>query len=618
MLGLRVSLSSTGAAVGGKTRLGTADRIAGNPRFRRPLMNHRALPISCMVLTLFSCGCQSRPGPDQVFHGGKVVTVDSQFRIAEAMAVRGDSVLAVGGDEEILALAGSGTERIDLGGKTVLPGLIDSHSHAPSAAMYEFDHPVPDMETVADVLRYIESRADVLDSGEWIRVSQVFITRLREQRYPTRAELDQAAPSNPVVFSTGPDASLNSLALRLSGIDESFRVAEGEPCRVERDPSGAPAGILRNCSQYIQYKSSRREPTEQERLERLKELLADYNSVGITSIVDADTADSELELYRKLREKQELSCRTFLMLSLNARAPLEEIEARIHEAAQNPLHQYDNMLWLRGVKTYLDGGMLTGSAYMRQPWGVSKIYSIEDPAYPGVLFIQPEKLYQIAKLALSNGLQFTAHSQGDGAVHNMLDAYERINRDDFPVNDLRPSITHGSFMSAEAIEKMQQLGVVANLQPAWLYLDGATLRSQFGTERMTYFQPFNTLAEHNVTVGGGSDHMQKVGSLRSINPYNPFLGMWITLTRQPRWTDEALHPEQNLTREQAIQLYTINNAFLTFQEDKKGSLEPGKLADFIVLDRDILTCPLDEVKDIEVERTYLAGEQIYIRQADGE
>jgi hypothetical protein len=568
---------------------------------------------ACAALTLLACGVGTESSPDQVFYNGNIVTVDPHFRIVEAMALRGETIVAVGGDEQIVSLAGAGTQRVDLGGKTVLPGLIDSHSHAPSASMYEFDHRVPDMETIADVLSYIESRADLLDSGEWIRVSQVFITRLREQRYPTRAELDKAAPRNPVVFSTGPDASLNSLALKLSGIDASFRVPEGEPCRIERDTAGAPSGILRNCSQYIKFESSRREPSEEDRLDRLKELLADYNAVGITSIADADTADSELELYRKLREKQQLTCRVFVVLSVDAQAPLDEIEARILKAAQDPLHEYNNMLWLRGVKSYLDGGMLTGSAYMREPWGVSKIYSIEDPAYRGVLFIQPEKLYQVAKLALSNGLQFTAHSQGNAAGQNMVDAYERINRDDFPVKDLRPNITHASFMSAEAIDKMQELGIVANLQPAWLYLDGATLRNHFGAERMTYFQPFRTLAERKVTVGGGSDHMQKLGSIRSINPYNPFLGMWITLARQPRWTDEPLHPEQNLTREEAIRLYTINNAFLTFEENKKGSLEPGKLADFIVIDRDVLTCPLDEVKSIEVEQTYLGGKKIYER-----
>ena len=173
----------------------------------------------------------------------------------------------------------------------------------------------------------------------------------------------------------------------------------------------------------------------------------------------------------------------------------------------------------------------------------------------------------------------------------MVDAYERINRDDFPVRDRRPSITHASFMSPEAIAKMQALGVVANLQPAWLYLDGTTLRQHFGVERLAYFHPYRTLFEQGVTVGGGSDHMQKIGSLRSINPYNPFLAMWTTIVRQPRGSEAPLHPEQNLTREQAIRLYTINNAFLTFEETQKGSLEPGKLADFIVLDRDILDLP---------------------------
>jgi predicted amidohydrolase YtcJ len=221
----------------------------------------------------------------------------------------------------------------------------------------------------------------------------------------------------------------------------------------------------------------------------------------------------------------------------------------------------------------------------------------------------------MAKLALASDLQFTAHAQGDAAVETLVDAYERINREDFPVRDRRPSITHASFMSRDVIDKMQVLGVVANLQPAWLYLDGATLGRHFGPERLAYFHPYRTLAERGVTVGGGSDHMQKIGSLRSINPYNPFLGMWTTIVRQPRGADAPLGPEQALTREQAIRLYTINNAFLTFEEAHKGSLEPGKLADFVVLDRDILTCPVQQVKDIEVEATYLGGARVYARPA---
>ena len=567
-----------------------------------------------ILLTLvLAAGWQNQPPPSHIFHTGKIVTVDPQFRTVEAMAIRDGRIVAVGTNPDILKLAGPSTVQVNLGGKTVLPGLIDSHVHAPSASMYEFEQRIPDMESVDDVLAYIRTRAAATDPGRWITLSQVFITRLREQRYPTRDELDRAAPRHPVAFRTGPDASLNSMALSMSGIDATFHVPAGEPCRVERDRSGQPTGILRNCGRYIRSGSSETSPSTADRLTRLRELLADYNSVGFTSIVDANTDQAGLELYRTLLEQKALTCRTFMAFGVDAQAPLDKIQAAIREAASNPLHKHSDMLWLRGIKAFMDGGMLTGSAYMRQPWGISKIYAIDDPDYRGVRFIEPEKLYQIARLALANDLQFTAHSQGDAAVDAMVEAYERINREDFPVRDRRPSITHASFMSTEAIAKMKALGVVANLQPAWLYLDGTTLLQHFGIERLAYFHPYRTLFEQGVTVGGGSDHMQKIGSLRSINPYNPFLGMWTTLVRQPRGSQAPLHPEQNLTREQAIRLYTINNAFLTFEETRKGSLEAGKLADFIVLDRDILNCPLGEVKDIKVDATYLGGTRVYSR-----
>lgn len=557
-----------------------------------------------------------QPAPGLIFHNGKIVTVDPQFRIVEAMAIRDGKIEAVGTNADVLKLAASGTERVDLRGKTVLPGLIDSHVHAPSASMYEFEGTVPDMENIDDVLGYLRGRAENTEPGRWITLSQVFITRLREQRYPTRAELDRAAPKNPVAFRTGPDASLNSMALSMSGIDAQFRVPEGEPCRVERDAQGQPTGILRNCGRYIKSGSTGPSPTESDRLKRLKELLADYNSVGITSIVDANADRGGVELYSKLRDQKALTTRTFVAYGIDAQAPWDKIEASVREAASHPLHQQNDMLWLRGIKAFMDGGMLTGSAYMRQPWGISKIYAIDDPQYRGVRFIDPEKLYRIAKLVLQNDLQFTAHAQGDAAVEAMVEAYERINRSDFPVRDRRPSITHASFMSAEAIEKMRTLGVVANLQPAWLYLDGKTLLQHFGSERLTYFHPYRTLADKGVMVGGGTDHMQKIGSLRSINPYNPFLGMWTTIVRVPKGSKGPLHPEQNLTREQAIRLYTINNAFITFEETRKGSLEPGKLADFVVLDRDILTCPVEQVKDIKVDTTYLGGSRVYARPPD--
>ncbi len=552
--------------------------------------------------------------PDLILHNAKIVTVDEEFSVAEALAIRGDRIVAVGDDADVRGLAGPGTQQMDLQGRTVLPGLIDTHTHPLGAAMYEFDHTVPDMQTIADVLEYFRRRAEVVPEGGWIRLQQVFITRLREQRYPTRAELDSVAPNHAAYFRTGPDASLNSLALEFSGIDRDFRIPQGVLGRIERDPNGDPTGIIRSGAHLIRFEESQKRPTRQDKRGRLKELFAAYNKVGLTSIADRNASSEAVDLYEDLLNAGELTARVFVSHAINAQDPLEDIEAAISKLARHPKHAYDSMVWLRGIKFFMDGGMLTGSAYMREPWGVSEVYSITDPNYRGLRFVPPGKAYAIARLALVNGLQPTAHSVGDGAVHALIDAYSEIN-DEFRVRDMRPCITHSNFMSPEAIERMAEVGIVADLQPAWLERDGATLLKQFGEARLRYFQPYKSLQEAGVIVGGGSDHMQKVGSMRSINPYNPFFGMWIALSRQPRWTDQVMQPEQRVSRADVIRLYTINNAFITFTENERGSLEAGKLADLIVLDRDILECPLEDVKGIEVERTYLGGRPVYV--ADG-
>jgi predicted amidohydrolase YtcJ len=550
--------------------------------------------------------------PTLIVHHGKIVTVDAAFSTAEAMAIDGERIVAVGSNDAVLRLAGPKTQQIDLEGQTLLPGLIDSHVHPIGAAMYEFDHPLPEMETVADVLTYVAQRADVLPDGEWIKLQQVFVTRLRDQRYPTRKELDQAAPKNPVVFRTGPDAALNSLALELSGIDKEYEITDGGPGQVERDPkTGEANGILRGCTRLIRERTSGREATDNDRYGRLRQLLAAYNRVGITSICDRSANDESLILYERMKEDGELSCRVFASYHVsNPLAPIDEVRATITRIAEHPLHGDDPRLRIGGIKLFLDGGMLTGSAYMLRPWGVSEIYSIRDPEYRGVLLIPTDRLEVIVRLAIENDLQPTAHAVGDAAVTALIDAYEKASRD-LDVKKVRPCLTHANFMTAEAIDRMQRLGIVADLQPAWLYLDGATLLKQFGDERLRHFQPYRTLFEHGVIVGGGSDHMQKIGERRSVNPYDPFWGMWIVLARQPRWLDEPLHPEESLTREQAIRLYTINNAFLTGEEKLKGSLETGKLADFVVLDRDILNCPVEDVQNVRVRQTYVGGRKVF-------
>src|SRR5262249_52450435 len=207
---------------------------------------------------------------------------------------------------------------------------------------------------------------------------------------------------------------------------------------------------------------------------------------------------------------------------------------------------------------------------------------------------------------ITSGLQFTAHTVGDGAVHALLDAYEEVNKQK-SVAPMRPCITHSNFMSREAIEQAARLGIVVDIQPAWLYLDTRTLAAHFGYDRLRYFQPLHSLFEAGVTPRGGSPHMQKNGSFRSVNPSNPFLWMYIAISRRAKGYTGQLHPEEALTREQAIRFYTINNARLMFLEDHVGSIEVGKQADIIVVDRDLLTCPEEEIKNTQTLAAYLDG-----------
>jgi len=541
------------------------------------------------------------------------VTVDLQFSLAQAMAVKGDKIALVGTDDQVLATKAPHTVVRDLGGKTVLPGLIDSHVH-PGAAMTEFDHAVPEMESIGDVLDYVAARARPLGEGKWVEISQVFITRLKEQRYPTRDELDRAAPKNPVIFSTHPDASLNTLALKLSGIDKDFKVTDGGPGYAEKDAlTGEPTGILRGCTRYVKVVSSDKKATEEDRYLRTIELFKAYNAVGLTCIADRAAEPDAISRYQKMRDAGDLSVRIAVSEHVATIGSLDSVRSHIRSIADSPLRKDDPMLRIIGIKIYLDGGMLTGSAYMLDPWGVSKIYSITDPQYRGVLLVPPARLLPIARVAAESGLQFMAHSVGDGAVRTLLDCYEQLEKE-LPSGALqatRPCITHCNFVHPDDVKRFAALGVSADVQPVWLYMDSRTLAAQFGYDRLSRFQPLHDLTEAGAILGGGSDHMQKLGARRAINPYDPFLGMGTAITRRARWYDGAMHPEEALTREQGHPPVHNQQRLAAVQGTSGGFPGARQIRRFIVVDNDILTCPPEQIENTRVLQTYLAGKLVF-------
>jgi predicted amidohydrolase YtcJ len=229
-----------------------------------------------------------------------------------------------------------------------------------------------------------------------------------------------------------------------------------------------------------------------------------------------------------------------------------------------------------------------------------------------MLFLSEEQAGRFMSTAVKNDLQPAMHCVGDGALIAFLNACLVATNQSFieRIRAVRPGICHGNFMDPEYWDAIKHYSIVIDMQPAWLYLDGATLFDHFGEERMKWFQPYRTLLDQKIPIGGGSDHMLKIEPHRAINLYDPFLGMWTMLTRQPRWTGRVITPDQKVSREEVIRFYTANSAYIIRSEESRGSLEPGKLADFIVLDRDVLQCPVDDLLKVKVLETWLGGKRL--------
>ena len=323
---------------------------------------------------------------------------------------------------------------------------------------------------------------------------------------------DEAAKNPP--SSDRSRCTLNTPPLQLSGIDEDFRVTDGGPIRGEGPQTGELTGILRSCNRFIKSKPTGKEPTQRDRYDRLRTLLQAYNAVGITGICDGAADPEDLQFYQKLLAADELTVRVAAQYYIDTIGPIEEIQEQFRRVARLQLREGGPMLRIIGIKAFLDGGMLTGSAYMRQPWGVSKTYAIDDPNYCGVLFIPHDRLLPSSHRHRVRP-PFT-HTVGDGAVHALLDVYDELSAT-LPVRQMRHCITHSNFMSAESVAKTVDLGVIPLVQPAWLYLDTRTLAGHFGYERLRYFQPLHSIFAAGGLAAGGSDQCRKsVRCARSI------------------------------------------------------------------------------------------------------
>ncbi len=551
---------------------------------------------------------------DLIYHNAKVLTVDAKFTIAQAIAVKNDRIVAVGSDAEVLKHRGPKTTLVDVKGKTIMPGLYDSHTHPVGAATSEFDEELPYLTSLNDVFDYIRAKTKKLPEGQWITLRFAFPTRLKEARFPTLAELDAVAPKHPVHYHAGPASIVNSMAMKISNITRNTKnPANGV---VVRDPkTGEPTGMLRNAAGLLKGAPGSK-ASGQDRREAVKKLFALYNSYGITSISDRSSSRGSFDLYTDLHKKGDLTVRINVCPNFSPYGTREEIARRLDNLpGKDKLFGPTGAggVWIRigPIKFFLDGGMLNGTAYMRQPWPKGDTYQIVEDNYRGLLFTPLEQVKILGEEAARRGWGVTAHTAGEGAMDVLLDGYEFVDRA-VSIKDLRFCITHANFPSQNNLERCKRLGVVADVQPAWLYKDGDTLNRVLGKERIRWFQPFKSWMKYT-TIGGGSDHMIKLDPRKSTNPWDPWLGLQVTLDRKLP-SGLVLVPDEKLTREEALRLYTINNAYLGREEKDKGSLEAGKLADFIVIDRDFMTCPVEDVGSTRVLTTIVGGKTVFQRK----
>jgi predicted amidohydrolase YtcJ len=291
---------------------------------------------------------------------------------------------------------------------------------------------------------------------------------------------------------------------------------------------------------------------------------------------------------------------------LNAAEPAPQLTAAIR-AAPFTTGTGDEWLKFGAFKVTLDGGMIQGTAYQRFPYGPfgRQLYGETNPDSRGQLFIEPDKLYAILEAARDKGWQMTAHSQGGGAVDNLLDAFEKLNRTR-PIGPSRSHVMHASFQHPDSIRRAKRIGVLADVQPAWLYNDAPALEKVVGHASMRYFIPLRTYFDEGIAPAGGSDHMIGHDLNKAINPFNPFQAMWVAITRRMR-NGEVLYPEERITRLEALRMYTTAGAYMQFGEKDKGTLEPGKFADLVVIDRDFLNCPEDQIKEIRPVTVLIGG-----------
>jgi hypothetical protein len=547
----------------------------------------RILSVAALAALVIGGSAQQAP-PDLILSNGKIVTVDDRFTIAQAVAIRGGRVLAVGSNQEIGQLAGTNTRRIDLRGRTVIPGLIDNHMHLLRAAStWTRELRFEGVESRKKAIELLRARAKAAGPGEWVyNIGGWTHQQFADDPKPfTREELDQVAPDNPVALQESYyQVFLNSRALLTLGI-ESNKPDPPEFIKgtIQRDASGKPTGIIKGDIAATRPVAAKLPKVAPDQLESATAaMIQDMNRAGLTSVGVPGCPTDVLDIFQKWKTEERVSARIFCIEG-NAPGSPEQVDRVLPQIAKMKLFQGDS-----AIDTIYFGESVYGPLH-------DPMFALDSNYRPDQLEIWRRIATEVAKA----GLPLHVHAELHNTIDAFLDQIEAINKE-HPIKGLRWTLAHVNQINAAELDRMKRLGMYAAVHP-WAVINGAIMHEGFG-DGADDMPPLRTIQNSGIMWGLGSDGT-------AANQTRPFTTLYFAVTGKMAGGRKVI--QQTISREDALIATTRRNAYFLFQEDNLGSIQPGKLADLVVLDRDYLTVPADQIKDIRPQMTIVGGRTVY-------
>jgi len=548
-----------------------------------------------MFVVLGLSGCEQQPVPaDLIFSNGVIYTVDARQPHAEAVAISGDKIVFVGSNQEAEAWRGPATRRIDLQGKTVVPGFIDSHYHFQGVGKREHDLNLDGCTSLEDFLSRLKEWAARRPPEAWVTGRGWIEEDWPIKQFPTRVDLDKIVADKPVYLTRadGHMAVVNSKALRIANVDRATANPQGG--EILKDKTGNPNGLLVDKAMEL---VNRHIPTTSREMQERYAIAANARalSYGLTTIHDAGSRLDTIEVWKSLYAQGKLQVRIYEF----ARWPGEAVDRLLAEGPQIGL--FNNHLTIRGIKITIDGAL--GSR------GAALLEKYSDENTSGLLIYKDEQIYPIIKSATEKGIQMAIHAIGDAANRRVLDLFERALKDVPPANrairDPRHRIEHAQIVHPDDLPRFKTLGIIPSMQPSHAIGDLHFAVRRLGLERMREGYAWRSFIDQGCWIAGGSDAPVEEG--------NPMIEFYAACARKDTtgFSAQGWHPELKMSRDEALRCLTLWGAYAAFEEDIKGSISVGKLADLVVLDDDLMTAPENKLHRIQVLMTIIGGDIAY-------